>query len=81
MNNRRQTIRGAGSVRNDGVRLGIVFVLVDAHDDRGAIAFGRSGNDNLFGAGSEMALGLLDVGEQTGGFDNEVHAHLLPGQL
>ena len=39
------------------------------------------GDDDLLGAGGEVAFGLLDIGEQAGGFDDHVHAQLLPGQL
>ena len=59
----------------------VVFVLVDAHDDGQAIALGRGGDDDLLGAGGEVALGLLHIGEQAGGFDHQVHAQRLPRQL
>ena len=39
------------------------------------------GDDDLLRAGGEVALGLLAVGEQAGGFDHVVDAQLLPRQL
>ncbi len=59
----------------------VVFVIVDAHNDREAIALGRSGNDNLLRARSDVALRFFHVGEQTGGFDDEVHAERFPREF
>ena len=39
------------------------------------------GDDDLLRAGGNMALGLLHVGEQAGGLDDEVHAQRLPRQF
>ena len=61
--------------------LRVVFALVHAHDHGEAIALGRSGNDDLLGTGGNVALGLLDGGEQAGGLDHEVHAQRLPRQF
>ena len=60
---------------------GVVLVVVHAHDDREAIALGRGGDDDLLGAGGDVALGLFHVGEQAGGFDDEVHAERFPRQF
>jgi hypothetical protein len=76
-----EAIGGAGGVGDDVMLGGIVFVLVDAHDHGQAIALGGGADDDLFGAGGEMTFGFLDVGEQAGGFDDEVDAHLFPGEL
>ena len=78
---RRQTIRRAGGVGDDVVQLRVVFALVHAHHNGRAFALGRRGDNDLLGAGSEVALGLLDIREQARGFDDHVHAQLLPGQL
>ena len=48
---------------------------------RRAIALGGRGDDDLLGAGREVAFGLLDIREQPRGLDHHVHAQLLPGQL
>ena len=42
VNNRRETVGGAGSVRNDVVAAGIVFLVVDSHHDSDVLLFGRS---------------------------------------
>ena len=58
----------------------IVEVIVDAHHDSEVFALGRCGDDHLFGAGLDVALGFLGGGEQAGGLDHDVHAEFLPRQ-
>ena len=38
------------------------------------------GDDDLLGAGGEVALGLLGFGEEAGGFDDMIDAQRLPRQ-
>src|SRR5262249_40856070 len=44
-------------------------------------AFGRGRNDDLFRTGSNVTFGFLYLSEQAGGFNDNVHAELFPGQL
>ena len=80
MHERREAVRGAGGVGNDVVLGRIVFAFVDAHDDGLDLAFAGRGDDDFLGAGGEVGLGLLAVGEEAGGFDDDVHAERLPRQ-
>ena len=58
----------------------IVEVIVDAHHDSEVFALGRCGDDDLFGAGLNVALRFLGGGEQAGGLNDDVHAEFLPRQ-
>ena len=76
---RRQTVRGAGGIRNNVVLLRVILVLVDAQHDGQVFAFRRSGDDDFLGATAgdviDCALDglalLVDAvfldGEQAGG--------------
>jgi len=81
VNQRREAVGRAGRVGNDVVLGRVVFVLVHAHDHGQAIALGRRGDDDFFGPGSQMALGLFHVREQTGRLDDHLHAEVFPRQL
>ena len=54
--------------------------MVDAHDHRDVLIFGRGGNDDFFGAGGQVAPGFGRVGEQAGAFDDQLGAQFFPGQ-
>ncbi len=58
---RGQAVGGAGGIRKDIVFGGIIFSLVDTHDDGKIFAFCRSGNDYFFGAGLDMGGGFVSV--------------------
>ena len=60
---------------------GVVFAVVHAHDHGDVLTLGRSGNDDLLGAGGDVALGFFSVGEQTGRLDDDLDAQLGPGEL
>ncbi len=81
MDQRRQAVGGAGGVGDDEVLGGVVDFVVDAHDDGGVFTLGRGRDDDLLGAGGDVALGLFGFGEQAGGFDHIVDLELLPGQF
>lgn len=49
--------------------VGLVGLLVDAHDEHGSIS-GGSGDDDLLGSTLQVSLGLLGGGEDTGGLDD-----------
>lgn len=50
---------------------GIVLVLIDAHDEHWGIG-GWGGDDDLLGASLQVSVGLVDGGEDSGGFNNVV---------
>ena len=59
----------------------IVFAVVDAQNESQVRIRGGSGNKNLLGAGVKVLLGGVALGEQAGGFQNDVHAQILPGKV
>ena len=44
------------------------------------VAFAGRGDDDFLGTGGEMGFRLFAVGEEAGGFDDDVHAQRLPRQ-
>ena len=74
-----EAVRGAGGVGDDVV-LAVVLVVVDAEHDGEVLVLGRRGDDDLLGTGVEVALGLGGVGEDAGGFDDDVDAQVAPRQ-
>jgi hypothetical protein len=60
---------------------GVVLALVHAHQQRLHPALARGGDDDLLGPGREVALGLLEVGEEAGALEHVVGPELLPGEL
>jgi hypothetical protein len=46
-----------------------------------SIALGRSGDDDLLRAGGDVAVRFFGIGEEAGGFDDEVHAERFPRQF
>src|SRR5690606_24404854 len=61
---RREAVRGAGGVGDDAVLGEVELVVVDAEDDGDVLALGRGGDDDLLGAGGDVTLGLLGLGEE-----------------
>ena len=57
MNQRRQTIGGAGGIGNNVVRFRIILAFIDAHNDCRAITFGRRADDFLLRHGGPPAFG------------------------
>ncbi len=83
---RGKAVRGAGRVGNDVMFRAVIFLVVHAHDDRDVFILGGSGNDDLLRAGGDVAvgrsrIGLVSVGEEAGGFDDDVDAEGFPGQF
>ena len=78
---RSEAVGGAARVGDDVVLGGVVLVVVHAHHDGDVLALGRGGDDDLLGTGDEVALGLLGLGEEAGGLDDDVHVVSLPGEL
>ena len=81
LGHRGEAVRRAGGVRDDVVLLGVVLVVVDADDDREVLALGGGGDDDLLGAGRDVGLGLVGVGEEAGGLEHVLDAEVLPGEL
>ena len=68
LSQRRQAVGGAACIGHD-VHISGVLVLIDAHDEHRRIG-GRSGDNDLLGAGLEMGGSLLGRGENAGGLDD-----------
>ncbi len=56
----------------------VVVAVVDTEHDRDVLVLGRRRDDDLLGAIGDVDLGLLGVGEQAGGLDDDVCAELAP---
>ena len=76
-----QAVGGAGSVGNDVVFFGIIFILVYTHNDGNILTLCRSGDDNLFSASFQMSLSLSSFGKAAGGFNYDISANLAPRNL
>lgn len=72
-----KAVGGARSVGQD-LDVGLVGLLVDAHDEHGCVGRG-SGDDDLLGTTLQVGGGLFGGGEDTSGLDNVVGAGLRPG--
>ena len=55
--------------------------MVHAEHEHGGVVLGRSGQDDLLGAGVDVLLGGFLGQEQTGGFDHHVGADFVPLQV
>ena len=75
---RRKAVGGAGSVGNDVVLSRVVLVVVDAHNDGDVLVLGGSRDKDLLGAGFDVLLGLVGIGEEARGLDNQVYADFAP---
>ena len=78
--NRGQAVRRAGSVGNNFVFRG-QLVVVNAVNNRQIGAFGRSGNQNAFGAGFQMDFRFVGVRETARAFIHDIDVHFFPGQF
>ncbi len=77
---RSETVGGAGSVGDDVV-LGLVVLVVDAHDEHGGVVLRGSGHDDLLGASGEVSGSLGLVEEAAGGLADVVGADGAPRDL
>jgi hypothetical protein len=75
-----QAVGRAAGVADDVVLGRIVLVGVDAEDDGDVLILRRGADQDLLGTGGDVGLGLLGVGEDAGGLDDDVDAEVLPGQ-
>ena len=60
---------------------GVVLVFVDAENQGDVFVGGRSGDDDLLHGRAEVSLGLGGIGEEAGGFDDDLRADGSPVQL
>jgi hypothetical protein len=81
LDDRREAVCGAGGVGDDVVLGGDVLVVVDAEDDGEVLVLGRGRDDDLLDGGAEVRLGLLRVGEEAGGFDDDLRADAAQSSL
>ncbi len=79
---------GVGRARRVGRdRNGAESIVVDAHQDRrarhGAVATSlrRSGDDDAFSARSDVRARFREIGEKSGGFNNDIDTDVLPRKL
>ena len=77
---RSQAVGRAGGVGNNKVFGRIIVGVIDTHDDGDVFVLRRSGDDDAFGTGGDVASGLGGISEQTGGFDHDFHAQFFPGK-
>jgi hypothetical protein len=80
MDNRREAVRGAACVGNDVMLASVILLMIHAHDDGDVLIFARSGDDDLLRTCVDVTLRLAALGEQTGGFDDNIDAEFLPRQ-
>jgi hypothetical protein len=69
---RREAVRGAGGVRNQVMRLGIVGVLVHTDHEGRVRVLGRRRDQDLLGAGGDVLARARLVQEQAGAFQCDV---------
>ena len=60
---------------------GIIFILVNAHDNRNVFVFRRRGNHNFFHRFMQMFFRIFRIGKATGGFNDYFGAVCTPGNL
>src|SRR5207249_6060613 len=72
-----EAVGGAAGVGDDVVRVGVVAVVVYAHDVRVVLIGRRGRDDDLPGAAAiDVRARLLGVGEEAGGLDDQVDAEV-----
>ena len=73
-----ETVGGTASVRNDVVLCRIVLILVDAENDGDVFVLGGSRDDDLLHAVVAVVDSESSVGEESGGFDDDIDASRVP---
>ncbi len=59
----------------------VIFVLINTHDNGLDIALCRCWDDDFFGPGLDVGLGLVLVGKTPGGFNNILHPQASPRNI
>ena len=78
MNHWSKAVGGAAGVGNDAVLGDVKFIVVHAHHDGDVLVLGRCGDDDLLGAGSDVPLGLLALGKESRGLDDNIDIEIFP---
>jgi hypothetical protein len=82
LGHRREPIGGAGGIGDHLVLGRVVLAFVDAEDDGDVLVLRGRGDDDLLRAARRgVATRLGRVGEEPGGLDHQVHAHVGPLDL
>ena len=76
-----QAVGCAAGIADYVMAVRIVLFVVDTHADGDIFAFGRSAYDHLFCAGGEVEGSLFAIAKDAGALDDDINAHLTPGQL
>ena len=80
VSHRSQAVGGAGSSRDDLIVSG-QGLLVNGVDDGLQVIAGRSRDNDLLGASSDVSHGLLLAGVEAGALQNDIDAQLAPGAI
>ena len=75
---RRQTIGGAGSVRQNVVLGGVVLVVVHTQHDGDVFALSRGRDDDFFDGAAKVLFGVGGIGKPSGRFDDDLCAQAGP---
>ncbi|MCU1252514.1 MAG: glyceraldehyde-3-phosphate dehydrogenase [Edaphobacter sp.] len=78
LDNGSEAVGGAARVGDDVVLGRVVLIFVDAEDDGDVLVARGGGDDDLLDARAEVGFCLLRVGEEAGGFDDDLRAHRGP---
>ena len=76
-----KAVRRARGVRDDVVGSGVVFGIVDTHDDGLVDVLTGGGDQHLLGASIKMGLGLRAVGEKARRLDDNFDAQVAPREV
>src|SRR5271168_2737900 len=79
--NRREAVRGAGSVRDHVMLCRIVRFVVHAEDDGGVGIGGRSGNNDFLDGSAYVLARVGAFGEEAGGLDDDLRPYRGPIEL
>ena len=78
----REPVSGATAVADHKMFLRIVILMVHAHHHGDVVVFRRSGDDDpLCAAVGNMHRRFFAFGEEAGGFNDNIHAHTVPGDF
>jgi len=72
-----KAVSGAGSVRDD-LKVALVFLFVDTHNEHGSFILGRSRHNDLLDTVGEMGLALFLSEVDTGTFKNSLDTSVTP---
>ena len=76
-----QAVRRARRVGDDVLGGRVVVLVVDTHDEGAVLVGGRGRDDDLLGATVDVGVRLGGVGEEAGRLDDDVGAHVAPGDV